>query len=586
MSILRNLVPISIIIASVITVSSASGNNGSLLLQTYPDFYYNNCSNKDGGCPPGLFCVDGHCECGVYPEGGIIQCSGGCGSSVQVLKIYCATFDLERNLTSVNVCLNRIPSDKLYYTLPRNAGILNDLTCSYLHRTGVVCGTCFIDFSPMAYSTDLHCIICQNANRNWFWYSMAAYVPLTFFCFFILFFSVLCSATCTGNTNHHVFALVYCCQIMSAPFQQRVFFSYLQSRNFSYMNMARVVMSFHGMWGLDFFKPFYSLCLGIGIFPTLALEYGIAVYSLQIVITALFLAALHNRGYRVVTVPCRPFREMITAHCRGGCDLRKSVIDASAMLFFLSSIKFVNVSFDLLNRTVVYKLFPNTSTSGYVPTFSGSMEYFGSEHLPYALLAMGVLCVLIFLPAAILAFHPFTFFKRFFPGHWYILSTFISSFQSCFKDGSEPGTRDYRWFASVFFAFHVVQSCIFSLFDSSRSDAFFLSWIVLSVSLITALIAVLQPFKSPHNVITAVFLHILALTSAGGVLFISSVPTASCFSVYILALGAFVAAFPLFYAVVILCYWCYMRRQRAEQRNGYEELSPESTAAVINYANH
>lgn len=119
-----------------------------------------------------------------------------------------------------------------------------------------------------------------------------------------------------------------------------------------------------------------------------------------------------------------------------------------------------------------------------------------------------------------------------------------------------------------------------------RSGAFFLSWIVISTSLVTTLIAVLKPFKSPHNVVTAVFLHVLTLTSAGGISLMSSVPTASYFSVYVLALGAFVAAFPLFYAIVILCYWCYMHRhrQRAAWRTGYEELSTEPT--VIDYANH
>lgn len=437
MNILRDLTPISIITAAVIITTSASekyNSNGSLLL-SYPDFYYN-CSNRNyGDCPPGLFCVDDHCECGVYPEGDVVRCSGSCGlPDVQILENYCATFDFKRNLISVSVCLKQIPfihTDQLYYTLPRDASILAELTCGSLKRTGVVCGMCLADYYPMAYSTDLRCIICPNTHWNWFWYYMAAHVPLTFFCFFILFFSVLCTVICTGKINHHVFALVYCCQVVAAPFQQRVFFSYLQNINFSYINIARVVTSFHGMWGLDFFKPFYSsLCLGIGIFPTLALEYGIAVYTLQIIIIALLLVALHNRRYRVVTVPCRPFREMIIAYRRAReCDLGKSAL---AMIFFLSSIKFANVSFDLLNRTVVYNLYPNTSTSSYVPTFAGSMDYFGSEHLPYALLAIVVLCVFIVLPTTILAFHPFTFFQRLL-NRWYILSTFVNSFQSCFN---------------------------------------------------------------------------------------------------------------------------------------------------------
>ncbi len=62
--------------------------------------------------------------------------------------------------------------------------------------------------------------------------------------------------------------------------------------------------------------------------------------------------------------------------------------------FYLTSIKFLNVSFDLLSRTRVYQESYNYS---YVPTLAGSMEYFGKEHLPYGILAIFSLCVFVIL---------------------------------------------------------------------------------------------------------------------------------------------------------------------------------------------
>ena len=49
--------------------------------------------------------------------------------------------------------------------------------------------------------------------------------------------------------------------------------------------VTKLLCSLYGIWNLDFFRPFYSdLCLGIGILPTLALDYVIAVYPLLLIL--------------------------------------------------------------------------------------------------------------------------------------------------------------------------------------------------------------------------------------------------------------------------------------------------------------
>ncbi len=80
--------------------------------------------------------------------------------------------------------------------------------------------------------------------------------------------------------------------------------------------------------------------------------------------------------------------------------------------------------------------------------------YNGPSHRPYFILAIGVLFISVILPVMILMLYPFQWFQKIlnlFPVRWYVLHTFVDSFQGFYKNGTEPGTRDCRWFVSVFF---------------------------------------------------------------------------------------------------------------------------------------
>ena len=118
------------------------------------------------------------------------------------------------------------------------------------------------------------------------------------------------------------------------------------------------------------------------------------------------------------------------------------------LLFLLSYIKVFSVTGDLLVSTQIYQLGSNISTLGLY--YSPTVVYFGEEHLPYAILAVAILIVFLCTPFIILLLYPFQFFQRFlslFPVNWHYLRAFVDSFQGCYKDGTEPGTFDCRWFS-------------------------------------------------------------------------------------------------------------------------------------------
>ena len=122
------------------------------------------------------------------------------------------------------------------------------------------------------------------------------------------------------------------------------------------------------------------------------------------------------------------------------------------------------------------------------------MPYFGSRHLPYAILAMSVLTVFVLLPNLLLILYPFRWFQRllsFFPFRWYILHTFMDSFYGCYKDSTQPGTRDCRWFASLFFIVRI----LFYIIAAFATNLMFFPYAAMLLVIFSILLLNIQPYK-------------------------------------------------------------------------------------------
>jgi uncharacterized membrane protein (Fun14 family) len=331
-----------------------------------------------------------------------------------------------------------------------------------------------------------------------------------------------------------------------------------------YSNTAvKVYISLCGIWNLDFFRCFYSdLCLGIGILPTLALDYAIAVYPLLLMIISYLLIVLYDRNYRVVTILWRPFQVLFSLF-RRNWNVRTTVIDAFATSFFLANVKFLTTSFNLLVPTQVYHLYGDTYNYTLGLYYAAEIEYFGREHLPYAILAIAMLCVFFIIPVVILAIYPFRFFQKFLnrvPIRWHILHTFVDAFHGCYKNGTKPGTRDYRWFALLFFILRISQNVLFQVIHINLYS----SLMVVILIFYTALLAIVQPFKSSlnhYNTIHILFLQLLTLSAA----------LQSCdrlasllqpkLSYPVLVIWALCLIAPVVYALACPVYWVYTHRR-------------------------
>ena len=120
----------------------------------------------------------------------------------------------------------------------------------------------------------------------------------------------------------------------------------------------------------------------------------------------------------------------------------------------------------------------------------GTIEYFGQEHLPYALLALALLLVFTFLPILLLCLYLCRCFQNRYHLSSETLHTLMDTFQGSFKDGTN-GTRDCRYFAAVYLMTRVLLylSLGISIVTSNNStiNSVFLAVVVL--------LALFQPYK-------------------------------------------------------------------------------------------
>ena len=424
--------------------------------------------------------------------------------------------------------------------------------CKSSNRTGTLCGRCLPDHYPLAYSFNMTCIPCPHARWNWFKYIMAAYLPLTLFYFAVIFFKI-------NTTSCRLFAVVFYCQTITMPFTARsLFFEIVVRASHNYFTSAKIFFSLYGIWNLDFFRPFYTdLCLGIGILPTLALDYVIAVYPLLLMMITYLMITLYDRNCRVIVIMWRPFRSLF-AFFRINLGIRTSLIDAFATFFFLSNVKFLSVSFDFLIPTTVYQLHPDHYNHTLGLYYAGDIKYLGKEHLPYAILAIVVLSCCFLLPVTILALYPFKFFQEFinlFPCRWYILHTFVDPFYAMYKNGTQPGTKDFRWCASVFFLLRMCQYLVYSI----ESDKIVYTVLITAIFILfIILISLLHPFAvSRYNIYNIVFLQFLLLFALSVIAVSISSISASHLLHFFFIVSFLFGAIPIFYFIFRALHWVF-----------------------------
>ena len=512
----------------------------------------------DKDCPLWTHCYESYCACRQSLNNTFeVKCSDN-GMYLSVRRCSCVTFEEETHTLTAGECIetcgDKINNNQIYFALPNNLSELNQFVCEdKWNRTGRLCGKCLPGHAPLAYSYDMRCVSCPEGNKNVWKYILITFGPLTVFYFIVLFFKI-------NATFSHLHGYLYFSQSISVPLLVRI--AYLQQDSRNEQLQFNILIALYSIWTLDIFRSLHpEICLNASTLTLLALEYAVALYPLVLTVLSYALIEFHDRNYKVVVFLWKPFRYVFTL-VRRKWNIRTTVIDVYATFFLLSFVKVLYTTLDILTPTAATDLISGNTT--WVLYYDGTVDYFGADHLPYAILAI-VLCILLtIIPMLLLLLYPFRWFQRvlaIFKLQRPVLKVLMDSFQGCYKDGTEPGSRDCRWFAAM-----PLLSRLPAFFLATFAlDSSFFPWATAIVCIALLLTVVIQPYKTSvahYTKIDAVFIVMLVIfftmvdsKNLAGLLH----PSIRSINKILLKLSALA---PLIYMVCVTIYWILSRMKR------------------------
>ena len=504
------------------------------------------------------------CECGS-DLGELISCDEASGQ-VELLENYCMTYDNDNRSLVVGKCYfassHTFRNGRSYisaerYFLPSDPSLLNQ-RCNDYGRTGQLCGKCKDGYTLPVYSYSLSCVECTDYSYNWVKYLAAAFLPLTLFFFVVIIFRV---SVTVGLLD--VFILFS--QFMSFPaLMHPLSFRHWKQH---YVTLAVFSLaSMYGIWNLDFFRLLYPpFCMHpkMSTLHVLFLDYAIAVYPLLLIIASYVLVELHDHNFRLIVWLWKPFHRCFVCF-RREWNIKNSLIDAFCTFLLLSYIKFLSVSFNLLVPVSIFNIHGETIRKYLL--FDGSVEYFGPEHLPFAILALAVLLVFNILPLVVLCLYPCQCFQRclnYCRIRYQTLHIFMDSFQGCYKNRAS-NTCDCRWFAVLYLMIRIALIAVYGILPSSN---FVIIWVIFLVLLLLFLLAVFHPYKSPiHNTINILLLFIVTIFAVSSTADFIAYNTATLLAhskirkLTDVITGIF-SVIPLLFFIALLLYKCFGHRR-------------------------
>ena len=472
-------------------------------------------------------CDEDTCKCGNSLHN-VVECSE---DDLLIQPCYCMYYDESQNMSLVGNCMYTCfyvhMGNKANYHYPTkhysvdNASSFNHEICdpsiSYREtfREGRFCGRCKKGYGLAAYSYHYtRCIDCSDHGvKNWLRYFAVALLPLTLFYFLVVIFRI-------NVTTSHLNGVVFVIQCIGSSLQLRIIEGY-----FSTLTPVRYTASIHGLIpavstfvsvlgvvNLDFFRmvyPYFCLHSSMNILHVVSLDFIIATYPFALIILTYILVTLYDDNYRIVVFAWKPFKWCLR-HYHRQFNIRSSLVEAFATFILLSNVKVLGVCFDLLATTTVYNIQGEQMARQY-HYYDANIEYFGPEHLPFAVLALLMGFVFVLLPFFLLILYPCCCFQRclnFFGCRCRLLHVFMDAFQGSYK--TEP------WDLRYFSAYYIALRFLILLMMEYYASVFHVPVLSFVLVISAIIFAAFQPYKKvSHNRFDIVSILLLALFYMG-----------------------------------------------------------------------
>jgi hypothetical protein len=500
------------------------------------------------GCPLWFIKYDTANECQCGDGLGVVECDQQ-SKELTIETCYCMTYNNITDQTVVGFCLlncrrsfgghHSTAHHELLQILTTSKHQITEEMCGDAKRTGQLCGECLEGYGLPVYSYSLNCVSCSEAELkfNILKYITVAFLPLTLFYFFMIFFKITI-------TSGNMVGSILICQVVTQPTLLRMVY---QSNNKSKNLLTGV--AFYSVWNLDFFRSLYTpFCIHpkITILHVLTLDYLVGVYPLFLIFLTYNLVTLHDR-YPIVVKIWRPAYGVFM-RIRKEWNIRGSLIQAFASFLILSYVKILNVSFDLLFP--VYLQTPEGEILNQTYLFSNpEIEYFGRQHIPYCVLAIVMLTVFNIIPALLILLYPLCCIQKCLnsTGMQSIpLKTLMDVFQGCYRHTK----RDCRYFAAFYLLVRIIFPLLFLLLN--YGIYFKLAIHGLLFTLLAIVIVLVKPYKKEANTKTDIFFFLLGAMAYSTVYLAHHAKTAKTFHLTLYLGGATSMVIVLLYNCIVI----------------------------------
>ena len=422
---------------------------------------------------------------------------------------YCMTYSNSTLFLALCPYVYKDINDSSFITLPQNLSDLNTYFCESQNRKGHLCGQCKDNFGVSVLLNSYRCEDCRKTPHGVLRYLALQFIPLTAFFFFLLLTQI-------SVTKPPMSTFVLYCQFISLFLRtEKPTQLILLENDGSLWKLFLTVVSFYDIWNLDFgIRLISPFCVSPAIsgFQALALNYVSAFYPLVLIILTYVLIELYGRNFRPLMWLWKPFKKCFGSLYRNW-NTTTSVIDVFATFFLLSYSKLLFTALLSIHSNPVYNI--TTQPPDLVDTVANvdaNFRVFHGHHIVYAVLALLVLVVVVFLPVLLVGnlVSRCCSCRLCSSRHWHVLRTFIEKFNGYYKDGTVEGSRDYRWVSLQPFALRIIVLFIsnqtnvaFSLIYFTRGFLFF------GLALFTAIV---QPYKKQYmNTVDALLMANLGL---------------------------------------------------------------------------
>ncbi len=421
------------------------------------------------------------CECGIEKKN-VLNCYQLLNKTT-ITAGNCLTYDSDNNIEHFGQCPYAGKNSSIGHicTVPSDVSQLNEMMCGPLNRTGVLCSHCQPGLGPAVFSYYRECKECLVYPYGWILFFVRFIIPSTVFCVLVIALRINVASPALNG-------FVLAAQIITTVFSNNP----ISLANGSYNVVVDFVAGIYGIFSLDFFNFLIpSFCIGpdVSMLTVLALEYIIALYPIFFTVTVYLCITMHNKGFKIFVICWKPFHKCF-ARCRRSWELKGSVVNAFATFILLSYCKFSSISLYLLQKVPVldkygnqtYRLYYNASIYG-VSSNNYYAVYFG--------ISIFVLITMVFIPTVFILFYQIRIFQRCLfccRIRCTLLHEMANIVQGCFKNGTTPGTRDYRWFAGLYLLLRIVLV-------SSINELHYSLYYQFLACIMSTVVAIMRPYR-------------------------------------------------------------------------------------------